>query len=275
MRHGWAVFAGIYRDEKNREDTRIPVIFEKPIEIQYLCWYCEVLENQILDYVTFWHSGDDGIVYRGNARGWRRCCKHGRWICDSCSPDATKVVPGSEWHEAPPLPANWDWIDKISARLYFEMGRISPRNDKEIRSEQMNERRAVFLAIRREEWSTDEIRIIVRLHDYTTLDHLSWFCSLLEGEGLEEVSFRFQEKGDEYRGDSRGWRRLNEDKLRVYWKYSKDNPPEIDWHPAPPRPAGWDDLTVFEWYEWDPREGWVLCYPVKEQTDGDVSGGET
>jgi len=275
MRHGWAVFAGIYRDERCREDTRIPVVFEKPVEIQYLCWYCEVLENEGLDYyVTFWHPGDGGVVYRGNARGWRRCCKHGRWICDSCSPDATKVVPGSEWHEAPPLPANWDWIDSIKALKGIGLERISPRKGKYIRSRQMDERRAVFLAIRRDMWETDEIRIIARLHDYTTPDHLSWFCSLLEEDGLEEVSFRFRENKDEYRGDSRGWRKRGH-KCRFYWEYSKDDPPEIDWHSAPPRPAGWHDLTIIEWYEWDPREGWVLCYPVKEQTDGDVSGGET
>ena len=274
MNRDSVVFAGVWKDEDYREEIRIPAYITQPVEIQHLCWYCEVLDNQLLESTKFWYASD-GVVYRGNARGWRRCCKHGRWICDSCSPDATKVVPGSEWHEAPPLPANWDWIDKIKASQIIDLGRINTRNGKEIRSEQMDERRAVFLAIRRDEWCTDEIRIVVRLHDHTTPDHLSWFCSLLEGEGLEEVSFRFQEKGDEYRGDSRGWRRLNEDKLRVYWKYSKDNPPEIDWHPAPPRPAGWHDLTIIEWHEWDPQEGWFLCYPVEEQTDKDVSGGET
>jgi hypothetical protein len=259
MRHGWAVFAGIDRDEDYREEIRILVDLMKPVEIQHLCWYCEVLEGETLEYVTFWHPGDDGAVYRGNARGWRRCCKHGKWICAPCSPDETHLVPGSEWHEAPPRPASGDWLDAIKAYKGVELGRIRPKNDREIRREQMGERRAVFLAIRRDIWETDEIRIIVRLRDHTTPDHLSWFCDLLEGDGLEQVGFIFRENGDVYRGDSRGWRKLSQHENRVCWRYPKDVP-KSKWHPAPPRPARWDELTIIEWDEWDPREGWITCY---------------
>ena len=266
---GWAMVYGIRRDEEDWEDRRHDVEIAVPVEVHTLCWLCDQLEASWgYEFVTFTLHADDGALYRGDARGWRKCCTHGKWLCAPCAHNDTDEVPGSEWHQAPPRPSSEDLIDAFSVGSAWDCGREwCQRSGKKTRRKRMGERRATFMAIKRYDWETAEVRVVVRLVETSTVEHLCWFAELLEADGLEQVGFIYRETGAVYRGNARGWRLVFHDG-RPLLPVNGKLPVAGEWHEAPPRPAGWDDLIMLEWAEWEPPEGWVTYYEDYSPSEG-------
>jgi hypothetical protein len=272
----WAMVCAVRRDEDSRAEVRVQVELHRPPGVEELCWLAEALEADGLEYVTFVYYGDDG-VYRGNAHGWRRCCKHAKWLCWPCSRGQGGEVQGSEWHEAPPRPSRWHWPDGAYIAHEVEVGRPAPRavfDEDHVwpKRRLVWERHAVFTAVSREHWETVEVRAIVRLQEYSTVEHLCWFAQMLEAKGLEQVAFILREGGAVYRGDARGWRRVcphKKCKKCLYWPCSpRGDVPCGEWHAVGPRPACWDELTVLQWDEWDPDHGWGTHYADYSPSEG-------